>query len=109
MIYLDNAATTKIYPSVQEARNRVENEMFANSSSLHAYSFQSQKLIIESKEMIAKIINTNPSEIYFTKGATEANNIAISSFSGENSIALTTKIEHSSVSVSYTHLTLPTT
>lgn len=97
MIYLDNAATTKIYKEVQEARNKVEDESFANSSSLHSLAFESQKLIKETKEKISQVINSNPNEIYFTKGATEANNIAISSFAGEDSVAVTTKIEHSSV------------
>ena len=97
MIYLDNAATTKIYKKAQDARTMAENEVFANSSSIHSFGMKSNNLLKDSKEIIAKIIGSSPDEIYFTKGATEANNIAISSFSGENNLAITSSIEHSSV------------
>lgn len=97
MIYLDNAATTKIYKNAQQARAFAEEEAFANSSSIHSFGLKSSNLLRESREIIASIIGSNPDEIYFTKGATEANNIVISSVSGENSIAITTSIEHSSV------------
>lgn len=97
MIYLDNAATTQISKKSQEARDFAENTYFSNSSSLHSFGMKSEELIDESKKIIGKVINANPNEIYFTKGATEANNIVISSFSGDNSKAITTSIEHSSV------------
>lgn len=97
MIYLDNAATTKIYKKAQEARDYAEEYCFGNSSSLNSFGMKSEKLIKTSQEIIGKIINSNPNEIYFTKGATESNNIVIKSFSSPNSIAITSKIEHSSV------------
>lgn len=96
MIYLDNAATTKIYKKAQDARAMAENEVFANSSSIHSFGMKSSNLLKESREIIASIIGSNPDEIYFTKGATEANNIAISSMSGKNNVAITSSIEHSS-------------
>ncbi len=97
MIYLDNAATTKISKKAQEARAFAEDNAFANSSSLHSFGMESNNLIREAKEIISSVINSNTNEIYFTKGATEANNIVISSLSGENSVLLTTSIEHSSI------------
>lgn len=97
MIYLDNAATTQISKKSQEARDFAENTYFANSSSLHKLGMKSHELIDQSKNIISKVINSKADEIYFTKGATEANNIVISSFSGKNSKAITTSIEHSSV------------
>ena len=97
MIYLDNAATTKIYKKAQQARAFAEDEAFANSSSIHTFGLKSSNLLRKSREIIASIIGSSPDEIYFTKGATEANNIVISSLSGENSIAITSSIEHSSV------------
>ena len=97
MIYLDNAATTKISKKAQEARAFAEENAFANSSSLHSFGMKSNDLIRKSKEIISSVINSDTSEIYFTKGATEANNIVIRSLSGKNSIALTSSIEHSSV------------
>lgn len=101
MIYLDNAATTKIYKKVQQARDEAENLYFANSSSLHTLGLKSQDLIIYSKNIIAKEIGSNPNEIYFTKGATESNNLAIKSFARPNSVAITSAIEHSSVYESF--------
>lgn len=91
MIYLDNAATTQISKKSQEARDFAENTYFSNSSSLHSFGMKSEELIDESKKIIGKVINANPNEIYFTKGATEANNIVISSFSGDNSKAISDK------------------
>ena len=103
MIYLDNAATTKICKKAQEARAFAEENAYANSSSLHSFGMQSNDLIKKSKEIISSVINSNPNELYFTKGATESNNIVISSLSGENSIALTSSIEHSSVYDSFSN------
>ncbi len=103
MIYLDNAATTKICKKAQEARAFAEESAFANSSSLHSFGMKSNALIIKAKEIISSVIDSNPNELYFTKGATEANNIVISSLSGENSIALTSSIEHSSVYDSFSN------
>lgn len=97
MIYLDNAATTKISKKAQKARSFAEENAFANSSSLHSFGMKSNDLIRKSKDIISSIINSDPNEIYFTKGATEANNIVISSLAGKTSIALTSSIEHSSV------------
>lgn len=101
MIYLDNAATTKIYKKVQKARDEAENLYFANSSSLHTMGLKSQDLIKYSKNIIAKEIGSNPNEIYFTKGATESNNLVIKSFARPNSVAITSSIEHSSVYESF--------
>ena len=97
MIYLDNAATTKMSKSAIEAENYVNENFFANSSSIHSFGLKSENLIKETKSTIAKIIGSKDNEVYFTKGASEANNIAISSLSGLDNIAITSKIEHSSV------------
>ena len=101
MIYLDNAATTKIYKKAQDARAMAEDQAFANSSSIHSFGMKSNNLLKESRQIIANVIGSKADEIYFTKGATEANNIAISSLSGEYNIAITSSIEHSSVYASY--------
>lgn len=101
MIYLDNASTTRIYKSAQEARDEAEDLFFGNSSSLHSLGLKSHELIDNTKEIIAKEIGSSPSEIYFTKGATESNNIAIKSMAKPTSVALTTSIEHSSVYESF--------
>lgn len=97
MIYLDNAATTKMYKEAIEAEIEVAENFYANSSSIHSFGMESENLIKETKKIIAKVINAKENEIYFTKGASESNNIVISSFASLENMAITTSIEHSSV------------
>ncbi|WP_311481339.1 cysteine desulfurase family protein [uncultured Anaerococcus sp.] len=94
MIYLDNAATTKMYDEALEAYVDVCKNHYANPSALHSYGMQAENLIKNTKKYIGKLISASESEIFFTKSATESNNIAIKSFDGA---AITSKIEHSSV------------
>ena len=94
MIYLDNAATTKMYDEALEAYVDVCKNNFANPSALHSYGMEAENLIKTTKKYIGKLISASESEIFFTKSATESNNIAIKSFEG---VAITSKIEHSSV------------
>lgn len=97
MIYLDNAATTKMYKEAIEAEIEVAENFYANSSSIHSFGMESENLIKETKNIFAKVINAKENEIYFTKGASESNNIVISSFASLENMAITTSIEHSSV------------
>lgn len=97
MIYLDNAATTKMYKEAIEAEIDVAENFYANSSSIHSFGMESENLIKETKKIFAKVINAKENEIYFTKGASESNNIVISSFASLENTAITTSIEHSSV------------
>ena len=78
-IYLDNAATTKIAPEVIEAMLPVLRDGFGNPSSTHSFGRKSKAILETSRRSIAKHINANPSEIIFTSGGTEADNIAINS------------------------------
>lgn len=94
MIYLDNAATTKMYDEAINAYVDVCKNHFANPSALHSYGMEAENLIKQTKKYIGQLISAKESEIFFTKSATESNNIVIKSFDG---VALTSKIEHSSV------------
>ncbi len=98
-IYLDNAATTKIAPEVIEAMLPVLRDGFGNPSSTHSFGRKSKAILETSRRSIAKHINANPSEIIFTSGGTEADNIAINSAvssMGVNRI-ITTSLEHHAV------------
>ncbi len=98
-IYLDNAATTKIAPEVIEAMLPVLRDGFGNPSSTHSFGRKSKAILETSRRSIAKHINANPSEIIFTSGGTEADNIAINSAvssMGVNRI-ITTTLEHHAV------------
>lgn len=97
MIYLDNAATTKMYREAIEKMVEVEENYYANTSSIHSFGMESENLIKQSKNIMAKVINAKESEIFFTKGASESNNIVVSSFAFPDSKVLTTSIEHSSI------------
>lgn len=97
MIYLDNAATTKMYKEAIEKEVEILENYYGNSSAIHSFGMEAENLVKETREIIAKEINSNANEIYFTKGATESNNIIVNSFSKADSKAITTSIEHPSI------------
>ncbi|RVU54880.1 cysteine desulfurase family protein [Anaerosphaera multitolerans] len=101
MIYLDNCATTQPRKEVVEVMVKALTENFANPSSLHSLGFSVEKEINMARSNVANIINADDSEIYFTSGGTEGNNIAINGFVNKNkklgNKIITTSIEHSSI------------
>ena len=103
MIYLDNAATTKMYREVIEKEMDVLENYYANSSAIHSFGMESENLIKKAKNIFAREINCKESEIHFTKGATESNNIVVNSFSTSENKAITTSIEHPSIYDAFTN------
>lgn len=97
MIYLDNAATTRMYDEVIDAEKDFEKNYFANPSALHSFGMEVEEKVKESRKCIANYIGSDENEIYFTKGATESNNIIINSFKSPENTVVTSKLEHSSV------------
>lgn len=77
MIYLDNNATTSISPEVLEVMNQVAVDAFGNPGSRHQAGRAARKVLENSRETIAEILNTLPDEIVFTSGGTEASNLAV--------------------------------
>lgn len=98
-VYLDNAATTPIAPEVIDAMLPVMRDCFGNPSSTHSFGRTAKAYIENSRRTIAKTINCLPSEIIFTSGGTEADNMAI--FSAVELLGvtriITTRIEHHAV------------
>lgn len=81
-IYADHAATTPLMPEALDAMLPFFKDDFGNPSSLHGWSKLAKKAVAESREVIAKCINANPDEIFFTSGGTEADNWVIKGSSG---------------------------
>jgi cysteine desulfurase len=75
-IYLDYNATTPIFPEVAEAMKPYFNE-FGNPSSTHPYGRKCKEAIEHARQQVARLVNSDPSEIYFCSSGTEADNWAI--------------------------------
>ncbi len=99
--YLDNAATTRVSDAVMEKMNQVFLTDFGNPSSMHKKGMDAEQYIKEAKKQIADTLKCEPSELVFTSGGTESNNMALIGTALANKRAgnhiITTRIEHASV------------
>ncbi len=75
--YFDHSATTRVDAAVAEAMVKVMREDFGNPSSLHSFGRDARVILEDARETIAKILNADPTEIFFTSGGTEADNTAL--------------------------------
>jgi len=76
-IYLDHNATTPLLPAVIDRMTAVLREEFGNPSSVHHFGQQAKASLDDARTDVANLIGAEPSEILFTSGGTEADNIAI--------------------------------
>ena len=76
-IYLDHNATTPVAPPVADAMARALRDVFGNPSSVHAYGQEAKTALDEARSAVARLIGAEPSEIIFTSGGTESDNLAI--------------------------------
>ena len=76
-IYFDNAATTALDPEVLEAMMPFLTEKFGNPSSVYSYGRETKLAIENARKTVARILNANTGEIFFTSGGTESSNTAI--------------------------------
>ena len=95
--YLDNAATTRVFPEVREMMVHVMEEDFGNPSSKHTKGITAENYIKEAKETICTQLKCKPKEIIFTSGGTESNNMAFIGTAIANRRAGKHVIEHASV------------
>jgi len=100
-VYMDYAATTYTKPEVLEEMIPYFTEFYGNPSSIYSISRETKKAIDKARNRVAKAINADPTEIYFTGGGSEADNwvikgIALANQNKGNHI-ITTKIEHHAV------------
>lgn len=100
-VYLDNSATTKPLTEVIDYVSKTLTNNYGNPSSLHNKGLAAEKIIKEARNLIAAYLKTDPEEIYFTSGGTEANNLAIRgvchNYSNRGKHIITTEVEHPSV------------
>jgi cysteine desulfurase len=78
-IYFDNAATTALDKTVLDAMLPYLTDHFGNPSSIYSYGRESRLAVETARKTVAKILNANPGEIFFTSGGTESDNMAIAS------------------------------
>jgi len=98
-VYLDNAATTPLAPEVYEVMAPLLKEEFGNPSSTHFFGRQAKAVIETSRRTVAKLIHAKPSEIVFTSGGTEADNMALNCAVLDLGVEriITSSIEHHAV------------
>ncbi|NMB35216.1 MAG: cysteine desulfurase [Firmicutes bacterium] len=100
-VYLDNSATTQVYPEVIKTMQQIMGEKFGNASSLHRRGTEAERILQASRRAIAGILGAKNEEITFTSGGTESNNLAVLGIARHylrrGRHLLTTAIEHASV------------
>lgn len=101
MIYLDNAATTKVSEEVFEAMKPYFCEQYANPSAIYSFAGKSMKAVEEARKSIADLIGAQSNEIYFTAGGSESDNWAVKSAAeccqAKGKHIITSTIEHHAV------------
>ncbi|QYA26216.1 cysteine desulfurase [Gramella sp. MT6] len=98
-VYFDSAATTQLREEVVEKMTSVLKENYGNPSSTHSFGRSSKSLIERARKTVAGILNVKASEIVFTSGGTEADNLTLNSAVRDLGVKriITSKIEHHAV------------
>jgi len=103
-IYLDNNATTPVLPDVFEAMRPYFGDQFGNASSIHHHGQQTRAAVEDARESVAALLGCRASEIIFTSGGTEADNLAIAGLVNGGDHVITSSIEHHAVLLACRHL-----
>ncbi len=108
-VYLDNNATTPVLPEVLEAMRPYFGERFGNASSIHHHGQETRAAVERARESVAALLGCRASEIVFTSGGTEADNLAIFGLASSGRAdagdhVITSTIEHHAVLNACKHL-----
>lgn len=103
-VYLDNNATTPVLPEVLEAMRPYFGERFGNASSIHHHGQETRAAVERARESVAALLGCRASEVVFTSGGTEGDNLAIFGLAREGDHVITSTIEHHAVLNACKHL-----
>jgi cysteine desulfurase len=96
-VYLDNNATTPVLPEVFEAMRPYFGEQFGNASSIHHHGQETRAAVESARESVAALLGCSASEVIFTSGGTESDNLAIAGLVRAGDHVITSGIEHHAV------------
>jgi len=96
-VYLDNNATTPVLPGVFEAMRPYFSEHFGNASSIHHHGQETRAAVERSREAVAELLGCRASEVVFTSGGTEGDNLAIFGLARPGDHVISSTIEHHAV------------
>ena len=101
VIYLDNAATTKVNEEVLKEMLPYFTEVYSNPSAVYSFAAEGKKAVMEARNQVASVIGAKPEEIYFTDGGSESDNWALKAtaeaYAEKGRHIITTKIEHHAI------------
>lgn len=103
-VYLDNNASTPVLPEVLDAMRPYFGETFGNASSIHHHGQETRAAVERARESVAALLGCRSSEIVFTSGGTEADNLALTGVTQEGDHVITSSIEHHAVLFAGKHL-----
>lgn len=107
-VYLDNSATTRVFPEVAELMTGIMCEDYGNPSSMHTKGVRAENYVRYARETLARILKVSEKEIVFTSGGTEADNLALIGCARANNRRgnhlITTQIEHPAILQTMRHL-----
>ncbi|MGD1023478.1 MAG: cysteine desulfurase family protein [Candidatus Sulfotelmatobacter sp.] len=96
-IYLDNNATTPVLPEVLEAMRPYFGEHFGNASSIHHHGQETRAAVEQARDSVASLLGCRSTEVVFTSGGTESDNLAIAGLVSAGDHIITSSIEHHAV------------
>lgn len=102
--YLDNNATTPVLPEIFEAMRPYFGEHFGNASSIHHHGQETRAAVERARESVAELLGCRASEIVFTSGGTESDNLAMFGLAHPGDHIITSAIEHHAVLNEAKHL-----